>query len=83
LTGKELRVLTAHGTEYCDHSQSQQHPLCPAAEKIDQPRSQAKSPHKNGICERFHRAIQGEFSSVTFRKKFYTALDELQPDLDH
>ena len=33
-------------------------------------------------CERFHRTILNEFYQVTFRKKIYTTLDELQNDLD-
>jgi len=36
----------------------------------------------NGICERFHRTIQEEFYAVSFRKKLYRTLEELQTDLD-
>jgi hypothetical protein len=36
----------------------------------------------NGICERFHKTILQEFYQVTFCKKLYMALDELQKDLD-
>ncbi|KHD27231.1 hypothetical protein LH67_19855, partial [Xenorhabdus nematophila] len=35
-----------------------------------------------GICERFHKTILNEFYQVTFRKKLYGSLDELQKDLD-
>jgi len=53
-----------------------------AVENIDHPRTRAKSPQTNGICERFHRTIQEEFYSVAFRKKRYTSLEPLQADLD-
>jgi Integrase core domain len=42
----------------------------------------AKSPQTNGICERFHKTVLNEFYRVTFRKKIYRSLDELQTDLD-
>jgi len=35
----------------------------------------------NGICERFHKTVLDEFYRVTFRKKIYNTLDELQADL--
>ena len=37
---------------------------------------------KNGICERFHKTILQEFYQITFRKKLYSSLEELQVDLD-
>lgn len=40
------------------------------------------SPQTNGICERFHKTILNEFYQVTFRKKLYQTLEELQKDLD-
>ncbi|HDO7996484.1 TPA: transposase, partial [Legionella pneumophila] len=33
-------------------------------------------------CERFHKTILQEFYQVTFRKKLYDNMDELQKDLD-
>ena len=39
-------------------------------------------PQTNGICERFHKTILQEFYQVTFRKKLYADIDELQKDLD-
>jgi len=41
-----------------------------------------RSPQTNGICERFHRTVQDEFYQITFRKKLYTSLEDLQADLD-
>ena len=36
----------------------------------------------NGICERFHRAIQNEFYATAFRRKLYPSLEQLQADVD-
>lgn len=43
---------------------------------------QAISPQTNGICERFHKTVLNEFYQITFRKKLYTSMEELQKDLD-
>ena len=51
-------------------------------ENIDHARTKVKSPQSNGIYERFHKSVLGEFYSVAFRKKVYNNLDELQKDLD-
>jgi len=40
------------------------------------------SPQTNGICERFHKTILQEFYQVTFRKRLYGDIEELQKDLD-
>lgn len=40
-------------------------------------------PQTNGICERFHKTILQEFYQVTFRKKLYADLENLQMDLDN
>ena len=38
----------------------------------------AKSPQRNGICERFNRTVQNEFYAIAFRKKIYTSIEQLQ-----
>ncbi|MCC6650384.1 MAG: transposase, partial [Candidatus Eisenbacteria bacterium] len=53
-----------------------------AVENIDHTRTKVKSPQTNGICERLHKTMLNEFYRVTFRKKLYTSLEELQADLD-
>src|SRR6266567_4737555 len=75
------RVLTDRGTEFCG-SESYEYELYLAVEDIDHSRTKTKSPQTNGICERFHRTVLDEFYRVAFRKKIYTAIDELQSDLD-
>ncbi len=49
---------------------------------ITHTRTKANSPQTNGICERFHKTILQEFYQVTFRKKIYDTIEELQKDLD-
>jgi len=51
-------------------------------ENIDHTRTKVKSPQTNGIVERLHRTMLNEFYRITFRKKIYTSLAELQTDLD-
>jgi len=50
---------------------------------IEHTRTKVRHPQTNGICERFHKTILNEFYQVTFRKKIYTSLEELQADLDN
>ena len=77
-----LRVLTDSGTEYCGAREHHEYELYLALEDIDHSKTKAKSPQTNGICERLHRTMQEEFYAITFRKKIYNKLDELQADLD-
>ena len=77
-----LRILTDRGTEYCGKAESHDFQLYLALNNIEHTKTKAKSPQTNGICERFHRTILQEFYQVTFRKKLYRDIDELQHDLD-
>jgi len=77
-----LRILTDRGTEYCGKPETHDYQLFLAVNDIEHTRTRAKSPQTNGICERFHKTILQEFYQVTFRKKLYTSLEELQADLD-
>ncbi len=77
-----LRVLTDRGTEYCGKPEWHEYELYLQIEGIDHSRTKARSPQTNGICERFHRTIQEEFYAVTFRRKLYVSIEELQADLD-
>ena len=53
-----------------------------AVNDIDHTKTKAASSQTNGICERFHKTILQEFYQITFRKKIYRSLEELQVDLD-
>ena len=77
-----LRILTDRGTEYCGRAETHDYQLFLAINDIDHTKTKAHSPQTNGICERFHKTILQKFYQVTFRKKLYGNLDELQSDLD-
>ncbi|RAW91729.1 IS481 family transposase [Photorhabdus laumondii] len=77
-----LRILTDRGTEYCGRVEHHDYQLYLAINDIDHTKTKAMSPQTNGICERFHKTILNEFYQITFRKKLYSSLSELQKDLD-
>ena len=77
-----IRMLTDRGTEYCGKVEQHDYELYLAACGIEHTKTKARHPQTNGICERFHKTILNEFYQVTFRKKVYTDLSELQKDLD-
>ncbi len=52
-----------------------------AINDIDHTKTKAMSPQTKGICERFHKTILNELYQVTFRKKLYGSMEELQKDL--
>jgi transposase InsO family protein len=79
---KLLRILTDRGTEYCGRREDHEYQLYLTLEEIDHSKTRARSPQSNGICERFHKTVLDEFYRITFRKKLYNTLDELQVDLD-
>jgi transposase InsO family protein len=77
-----LRMLTDRGTEFCGKVEQHDYELYLAINEIEHTKTKAYHPQTNGICERFHKTILQEFYQVTFRKKIYLTLDELQKDLD-
>ena len=77
-----LRILTDRGTEYCGRIDQHDYQLYLAINDIDHTKTKAMSPQTNGICERFHKTILNEFYQVTFRKKLYSTMEELQKNLD-
>jgi transposase InsO family protein len=77
-----LRMLTDRGTEYCGKVDQHDYELDLALIDIEHTKTKTRHPQTNGICERFHKTILNEFYQITFRKKIYTTLDELQKDLD-
>ncbi|MFZ6655896.1 IS481 family transposase [Undibacterium sp. Di27W] len=77
-----IRILTDRGTEYCGRPESHDYQLYLALNEIEHTKTKVRHPQTNGICERFHKTILNEFYQVTFRKKIYLSIDELQKDLD-
>ena len=80
--GRILRILTDRGTEYCGKAQSHDYELYLSVNDIEHTKTKVRHPQTNGICERFHRTILQEFYQITFRKRVYIKLEELQRDLD-
>lgn len=77
-----LRVLTDRGTEFNGRPENHEYELYLQIEGIDHSKTKVRHPQSNGICERLHRTMQDEFYAITFRKKLYQDLEQLQTDLD-
>jgi len=77
-----LRVLTDRGTEYCGLPERHPYEVFLQYHEIEHTKTRARRPQSNGICESFHKTILNEFYRVTFRKKIYQTVEELQKDLD-
>ena len=77
-----LRIMTDRGTEFCGRADKHDYQLFLAINDIDHTKTKVKSPQTNGICERFHKTVLQEFYQVTFRKKLYQSIEQLQNDLD-
>jgi hypothetical protein len=76
------RMLTDNGMEYCGRQDVHTYELYLHLNEIEHTRTRVRRPQTNGSVERLNQTIQDEFYSVAFRKKLYTALDEVQTDLD-
>jgi transposase InsO family protein len=77
-----LRILTDRGTEFKGKPEHHEYELYLQIEGIEHSKTQVRHPQSNGICERLHRTMQEEFYAITFRKKLYDSLEQLQADLD-
>ena len=77
-----LRILTDRGTEFNGRPENHEYELYLQLENIDHSKTKVRHPQSNGICERLHRTMQDEFYAITFRKKLYHDLVQLQTDLD-
>lgn len=73
-----LRILTERGTEFKGRPENHEFELYLKIEGIEHSKTQVRHPQSNGICERLHRKMQEEFYAITFRKKLYESLDQLQ-----
>ena len=49
---------------------------------MEHTRTKARHPQTNGISESFHKTILQESYSITFQRRLYHSLLELQTDLD-
>lgn len=78
-----LRILTDRGREYycCWVVQHDFQPYL-AIININHTKTKVMLPQTNCICERLHKTILDGFYQITFRKKLYSDMDELQKDLD-
>jgi len=73
-----VRILTDRGTECWGSPGHHQYALYLAVENFDHTRTKGKSPQTNGVCKRCHRMLLAEFYCLTFCKKSYERLEELQ-----
>jgi hypothetical protein len=76
------RIWTARGTESCGSPATHESERYWAVETIEHPRPKVQSPPTTGSVERLHQTMLPECSRLTFRKKSYCTLAELQVDLD-
>lgn len=79
---KLLRILTDRGSEYCGRPNEHAFELFLSLNDIEHTKTKPYHPQTNGITEKLNQTIQTEFYAITFRKKYYLSLDELQHDLD-
>ena len=77
-----LRILTDRGTEFCGTPEKHPYELFLQYHEIEHSKTKVRSPQSNGICEAFLKTVLNEFYRITFRKKIYQDLEELQYDLD-
>lgn len=76
-----LRILTDRGTEFCGRREHHEYQLYLAVGDIDHSKTKARSPQSNGICERFHKTVLGEFYRIAFRRKILWDVQKSIPRL--
>lgn len=74
--------MAASTCPICGNPERHEYELYLALNDIEHTKTKTKSPQTNGICERFQKTALDEFYRVTFRKKIYLTLEELEEDLD-
>ena len=77
-----LRVLTDRGSEYCGRVETHPYELYLHLNGIEHTKTKTRHPQTNGAVERLNQTIENEFYQVSFRKKLYRTLEEIQADLD-
>ncbi len=79
---KLQRVLTDRDGIYCGDAELHPYEMLLKTNGCDHASTDAWHAKTNGMSTRFHKLIRDEFYQVTFRKKTYETIDELQRDLD-
>lgn len=77
-------VLTDNGKEFTTHHKSKKHSFERVLNELNikHKLTKVRHPWTNGSVERFQRTVLEEFYQVTFRKKIYSTLGELNDDLN-
>jgi len=77
-------VLTDNGKEFTTHHKSKKHSFERLLKELNIKHrlTKVRHPWTNGSVERFQRTVLEEFYQVTFRKKIYSTLGELNDDLN-
>jgi transposase InsO family protein len=75
-------ILTDNGREYCGRPMIHPYQIFLEFNDIKHRRTKVARPRTNGFVERFNRTALDEFFRETFRDNFYSAVDELQKELD-
>jgi len=77
-----MGMLTDRGTEFCGSAEKHPYELFLQYHEIEHSKIKVRPPKTNGACEALHKTVLNEFYRITFRKKLYQSLQELQSDLD-
>jgi len=77
-------LLTDNGKEFTTHHKSKKHSFERLLNELNIKHrlTKVRHPWTNGSVERFQRTVLEEFYQVTFRKKIYKYLEELNDDLN-
>ena len=77
-------VITDNGKEFTTHHKSKKHSFERLLNELNIKHrlTKVRHPWTNGSVERFQRTVLEEFYQVTFRKKIYKYLEELNDDLN-
>jgi transposase InsO family protein len=75
-------ILTDNGREFCGVHERHPYELFCQLEGIEHRTTKVRSPKTNGFVERMNRTLLDECFRVKGRETWYTAIDEIQRDLD-
>ena len=75
-------LLTDNGREFCGRKDSLLFELLLQLEEVEHRTTRVRTPRTNGFVERMNKTLLDECFRVYGRTKWYTAVDEIQADLD-